>query len=98
MPHRIYDSAEFKALPHSAVGVLLLLCRKYTGFNNGSISLGVREAAATCKCSQMTACRAFRKLVIAKLIECTHKGHMVPDIGRPDIASQWLVTFLPLSK
>jgi len=59
----------------------MLLLRRFKKYNNGNISLGVREAAAWCHCGQATACRAFMELQAAGFITCTHKGHLVPEIG-----------------
>src|SRR5262249_9008205 len=61
------------------------------------IALGVREAARRCHCSQMTACRAFGRLQKDGLITATNKGHLVPEIGRPDIATRWKLNFLKKS-
>jgi len=72
----------------------LLLIRKHNGHNNGTIALGVREAANSCHCSQMTACRALTRLQKDGLITATYKEHLVPEIGRPDIATRWKLNFL----
>jgi hypothetical protein len=94
LPWEIYDSPEFQALKPMDIAVLLLLIRKHSGHNNGNISLGVREAATKCHCSQMTACRALKSLQDAGLIAVTYKGHLVPEIGRPDVATRWRLNFV----
>jgi hypothetical protein len=94
----VYDSPKFATLKPTEIAVLLLLLRKYTGYNNGAIALGVREAARRCHCSQMTACRALKTLQDASLIAETYKGHMVPEIGRPNVASRWKLTFIDETK
>jgi predicted transcriptional regulator len=93
LPYSTYDSPEFAALKPIDVAVLVLLIRKHDGNNNGNISLGVREVAKKCHCAQMTACRALKNLEKAGLITTTYKGHLVPEIGRPDVATRWRLNF-----
>ena len=50
LPHALYDSQSFAELKPIDIAVLLLLIRKHTGYNNGGISLGKREAARRCHC------------------------------------------------
>jgi hypothetical protein len=97
LPHAVYDSPTFAQLKPIHVTILLLLIRKHNGYNNGAIALGVREAAKRCHCSQMTACRALTRLQEDGLITATYKGHLVPEIGRPDIATRWKLNFLKKS-
>lgn len=94
LPHSVYDSPAFEALQPIDIAVLLLLIRKHNGHNNGSITLGVREAAGRCHCSQATACRSFAQLQKADLISVTYKGHLVPEAGRPNAATQWKLNFV----
>jgi hypothetical protein len=94
LPHAVYDSPAFAALKPIDIAVLMLLLRKHNGHNNGDIALGVREAGKRCHCSQMTACRSLARLQNAGHISATYKGHLVPEIGRPDIATRWRLNFL----
>jgi len=94
LPHAVYDSPTFAALKPIDIAVLLLLIRKHNGHNNGGIALGVREAARRFHCSQMTACRSLARLQKASLISATYKGHLVPEIGRPDVATRWQLNFV----
>jgi hypothetical protein len=94
LPHAIIDSPEFVALNPIDVVVLVQLARKFNGHNNGDLAFGVREAARKCHCGQTTACRAFANLQKASLITATYKGHLVPEIGRPDVATRWQLNFL----
>ena len=98
LPHTIYDSPIFAALKPIHIAVLLLLIRKYNGHNNTAIALGIREAARRCHCSQATACRALARLQDDGLISVTYKGHLVPEVGRPDAATRWRLNFLPESR
>src|SRR5262249_27981577 len=94
LPHAVYDGQAFQALRPIEIAVLLLLLRKFNGYNNGAIALGVREAARRCHCSQMTACRALAHLQQTKLISATYKGHMVPEFGRSNASSRWRIDFV----
>jgi hypothetical protein len=94
LPHTVYDSPAFAALDPIHITVLLLLMRKHNGHNNGSIALGVREVEKRCHCSRATAGRALKRLQTDGLITVTYKGHLVPEIGRPDVATRWRLNFL----
>jgi len=94
LPYSVYDGPAFGALLPIDITVLLLLVRKHNGHNNGAISLGVREAASKCGCSKASAARALAHLQSADLISLVYKGHMVPEIGRPDVASKWRLNFV----
>jgi hypothetical protein len=94
LSYSVYDSRAFATLKPIDIAVLLLLIRKHDGHNNGNISLGVRETAKKCHCAQMTACRALKSLERAGLITATYKGHLVPEIGRPDVATRWRLNFV----
>jgi hypothetical protein len=97
-PHAVFDSKEFENLEHVDVRILLLLIRKWNGFNNGNISLGTREAGRRCGCSHVTAVRALIRLQAASLITRIYKGHLVPEVGRPDVASKWQLNFVKEEK
>ena len=47
-----------------------------------------------CHCSRATAGRALKRLQTDGLITVTYKGHLVPEIGRPDVATRWRLNFL----
>jgi hypothetical protein len=94
IPHAVYDSPTFAALKPIDIAVLLVLIRKHNGHNNGAIPLGVRETARRCHCSQMTAYRALARLEKSELITAVYKGHLVPEIGRPNAATRWRLNFV----
>ena len=98
LPHAVYDSPEFAELNPIDVAVLLLLIRKHNGHNNGRIALGVREAAAKCRCGKASAQRALARLQQSGLVAITYKGHLVPEIGRPDAATKWRLNFVTENK
>jgi hypothetical protein len=93
LPHAIYDSPAFEVLRPVDIAVLLLLIRKHNGYNNGDITLGVREAAARCRCGKSAAHRALNNLQTTGMITIVHKGHLVPEIGRANVASRWQLNF-----
>ena len=93
LPYSVYDSPEFATLLPIDIAVLLVLIRKHNGHNNGRISLGLKEIARRCNCSKGTAVNALVRLQKAKFIERTEKGHSVPKVGTPDIASRWRICF-----
>jgi hypothetical protein len=90
---RVIDSPEFASLSSRAVHILVLLLRRYNGFNNRKIVLGCREAATLCRCDPTTAARALRELVAARIITAIHKGHIVlgADLKR---ATVWQINFI----
>jgi hypothetical protein len=94
LPYPVYDSPAFASLKPIDIAVLILLIRKHNGHNNGAIVLGLREVVARCRCGQATAWRALKSLQDASLITATYKGHLVPEIGRPDVASRWKLNFV----
>jgi len=94
LPYAVYDSPAFETLKPIDVTVLLLLIRKHNGYNNGNISLGVREAAAKCGCGKASTQRALARLQQSGLVAITYKGHLVPEIGRPDAATKWRLNFV----
>jgi len=98
LPYDVYDGPAFAALKPIDIAILVLLIRKHNGRNNGNISLGVRETAARCHCGQTTACRALKSLEKAGLITPTYKGHLVPEVGRSDIATRWRLNFVDETK
>jgi len=97
LPYEVFDSPEFKALEHIDIRVLLLLIRKYNGFNNGGIQLGVREVVNKCVCGMATASRSLANLQKNGLISATYKGHLVPEYGRPNVPTRWRLNFVPES-
>ena len=98
LPYAVYDSPEFANLNSIDVAVLLLLIRKHNGHNNGRIALGVREAAGKCRCGKDSAQRALARLRQSGLVAITYKGHLVPEIGRPDAATKWRLNFVTENK
>ncbi|MGE0187659.1 MAG: hypothetical protein AB7Q23_17905 [Hyphomonadaceae bacterium] len=72
--HWMLDCPAFRALSGNAVKLLTRLTRRYKGFNNGEISMSVREAMAELSCAKNTAVRCFRELEEMGFIRTTQKG------------------------
>jgi hypothetical protein len=94
LPHAVYDSPVFAALKPIDLAILLVLLRKYNGHNNGNIALGIREAARRCHSGKTTVSQSLVRLRNAGIISVTYRGHLVPEIGRPDAATRWTLNFL----
>ena len=94
LPYAVYNSPSFAALAPIDIAALLLLLSKRNGHNNGALALGVREVGSRCHCSQATACRALARLQKQGLITVVYKGHLVPEIGRPNAVTLWRINFV----
>lgn len=79
----------FRALNGSAVKVLLELCVRHNGFNNGKIVLSSDDGAKILHMSKATLFRAFADLEYYGFIKLKKLGRF---LGRK--ASEWEVTFL----
>jgi hypothetical protein len=80
-------SAAFLSLSGGAVRVWLLMRTRFTGFNNGKITLSLEEAARILHVSKATVHAALAELVEKGLLVCMKKGQWY---GRR--ASEWAVT------
>ena len=55
LPHCVLNSEAFRTASPRAIKVLLAVCAKHNGFNNGRIGIGFRELAEWCDCQNHTA-------------------------------------------
>jgi len=95
--HSLFESDKYRALPPLAVLILhLLMYRHDARKNNGTISLGCREAADWYQVSPATAWRAFQRLQGDGFITEIHKGHLVPVASR-NIATTWRLNVRPFA-
>ena len=92
LPHAVFDSDAFRGLSPLARDILLLMIRRHTGKNNGSIPLGTREAADWCHCHQSTACRAMGELKASGLVTLTDLGRLV--LSGDNRATRWRLNFV----
>ena len=71
MPHHIWDSDAMRDCDPSSRVIFMEILRRFNGYNNGKISLSVREAADKANVSIGTANKKIRKLVEVGLIKIT---------------------------
>jgi hypothetical protein len=95
LPNDIVDNDAFAGLSPVATRILILLIRRFNGYNNGRIPCSIREAALWAHCRPNTAMRKFDELERAGLVTMTSKGHFVL-VGQStkDSATRWRVNFL----
>jgi DNA-binding transcriptional MocR family regulator len=65
------------------------LAQRYNGYNNGEISMSVREAARLLHIAKDTATKAFRELEHKGFIECNQCGSFNWKAGK---ATTWILT------
>ena len=91
LPHCLLNSEAFRTASPRAIKVLLALCAKHNGFNNGAIGLGFRDLGEWGDCQNHAANnRALGELIARGLIalECEH-----PRACRH--SSEYRLTFMP---
>jgi len=86
-------SSAYHGLSVYARCALIELIDRYTGANNGTIGLGVRELAEELRCSKNAASKALHELDDAKLAHPLTVG-----AWRGKRASEWRLTFIRCDK
>ncbi len=84
----VYESPAFQDLSDTARSLLLELCRRHNGSNNGQIGLSVREASKLLHRSDKTISLAFNDLMSHGLIRQTSKQDYLNGKAR-----EWAITF-----
>lgn len=74
LQHWMLDCERFRALSGNAVKLLTRLARRHNGYNNGRISMSVREAMTELSCAKNTAARCFQELEDSGFICTIQKG------------------------
>ena len=92
LEYLMMDTPAFKALSGNEVKLLLLLCRKHNGENNGQIGCSVREGAAFLGCTANTAGRCFCGLQERGFAVIMSKGAFSVKHRK---ATLWRLTFYP---
>lgn len=82
LPHWLMNSAAFKALRPVERCVLIEVCKRYNGTNNGSIHVSNRELGDELHVSKTTAGRALKRLVHIGFLEITVKGSFSQKINQ----------------
>ena len=90
LEHPMIDHPAFAALSGDAVKLLVLVCRRHNGENNGQISYSVREAAAVLRCTPNTAALKFKELVRFGFLAEESKGAFSVKFRK---ATEWRITF-----
>lgn len=88
VPHLMYDSLAFQSLSVRARCLLLEFRRRFNSYNNGQITLSIREAATVIKGSKSTACTALGELQQRGFVRVVSKG-----VYQNRHATSWLLTF-----
>ena len=74
IPHAVYDTDKYAALPNAAIRLLYDLARQYNGFNNGSQCASFKLLKNRGWQSKSNLERATRLLLDAGFIEITRQG------------------------
>lgn len=85
------DQDAIKELSGNAFKLLVLLAMRYTGSNNGAISMSVREGAEEVGCCINTAAKSFHELEQAGFIRATQRGSFD---WKKRHATTWRLTWL----
>lgn len=91
----VYDSPAFQSLKPGPRALLLALLRRHNGSNNGSIALGVREAAAECRIRDKdTISSYFASLERRGLIAATRRGAFNLKDPTRNRATEWRLSWI----
>jgi hypothetical protein len=88
LSHDLIDSEAFRHLSGAAVKLLILVHRRYNGFNNGRIAVAQTEAARFLHLGKDTIGDAFAELQAHGFVQLIHKGRR----GGQRLASEWALT------
>ena len=89
LTHHMMNHPNFRALKGNAVKVLLALCAKHNGFNNGRIFMSYDDMADQLYIGKTTAHRVCEELEYYGFIKMTRRSTF---LGRR--ATEWEITFL----
>jgi hypothetical protein len=91
LPHCVLGSEAFRTASPRAVKLLIVLCAKHNGFNNGAIGLGFRELAELMDSRN----NAANSRALCQLIE---RGFVALEVDHPRgkrLAREYRLTFVP---
>lgn len=94
LPHRVYDSAAFRALDPYEQATLLYVLRAHNGHNNGQITASVRKICDQLHCSEPRAMKSLRALQAKGFLKCHYKACY--EGSKQGRASEWEITWLPM--
>jgi hypothetical protein len=95
LDYRLLSSNAYRALSPNARSLLIELTMLYNGGNNGSLYMGVRDAAHRLGVADLTAAsRAFDDLIKLGLVQMTQDAHFSIKAGEASRARCWRLTWL----
>jgi hypothetical protein len=96
LSYRLLCSNAYRSLSPNARSLLVELAMLYNGGNNGSLYLGVRDAAHRMGVADLTAAsRAFDELMTRGFIVMTQDGHFLVKAAETSRARCWRLTWQP---
>lgn len=96
LDYRLLISNAYRSLSPNARSLLVELAMLYNGDNNGSLYLGVRDAAHRLGVADLTAAsRAFDDLKALGFIVMTQDGHFLVKAAETSRARCWRLTWQP---
>ncbi len=93
LDHWFLKTPAWQSLPPAPRALYVALAERYNGYNNGEISMSVREAAGLLHVAKDTATKAFRELENKGFIKCKKCGSFNYTLRH---ASTWTLTEHPL--
>jgi hypothetical protein len=94
LDYRLLNSNAYRSLSPNARSLLVDLLMLYNGENNGSLYLGVRDAAHRMGVADLTAAsRAFDDLVALGFTELTQEAHFTVKASETSRARCWRLTW-----
>lgn len=96
LSYRLLTSNAYRSLSPNARSLLVELAMLYNGNNNGSLYLGVRDAAHRMGVADLTATsRAFDDLKALGFVQMTQNAHFSIKAGEASRARCWRLTWQP---
>lgn len=96
LDYRILTSNAYRSLSPNARSLLIEVAMLYNGDNNGSLYLGVRDAAHRLGVADLTAAsRAFDDLIALGFLQMTQDAHFAIKAGETSRARCWRLTWQP---
>jgi hypothetical protein len=96
LDYRLLTSNAYRSLSPNARSLLVELAMLYNGDNNGSLYLGVRDAAHRLGVADLTAAsRAFDDLKALGFLQMTQDAHFSIKAGEASRARCWRLTWQP---
>jgi hypothetical protein len=92
LSHFLLASAAWRSLDPVARSLFVEVAQRYTGFNNGSIGLGVREAGVALHVKPETAGKAFKALQDRGFLVLQRES----SFDQKRLAREWRLTIFPM--